>query len=113
MVSSAEFIIVSISFDDAHKADEMAGQLVQAGLAACVQRQQVFSTYKWQGQVESSDEWILQIKTRSELFDDICAYVRARHSYETPEILATAIVGVSADYADWMRSETNTRQTYS
>lgn len=88
-------------------ADRLAGGVVGARLAACVQVMgPVRSTYWWRGAVETADEWICVMKTTTARFNELEAYVKNHHSYETPEIIATPIVDASGDYLAWILAET-------
>ena len=63
------FIVIYVTAGSAQEAEQVAQTLVGEKLAACVNRiKSVRSVYRWQGQVEQSDEELLIIKTRKELF---------------------------------------------
>lgn len=86
---------------------ELASGLVQARLAACVQVVgPVHSVYRWQGQVHTDTEWQCLAKTTQARLDELIAYLRASHGYDLPEIIATPIVGGSADYLRWLDEQT-------
>ena len=57
---------------------------------------------------ETATEWLLVAKTRGALVDDVVAAVRAAHSYDVPEVIATPIIGGNADYLAWLEAETST-----
>jgi periplasmic divalent cation tolerance protein len=91
------------------QADEMARQLVESRLAACVQvLGPIESTYRWQGNIERSQEWLLIIKTTSTAYAALEEQIRKLHSYEVPEILAVPIVAGNAAYQNWVRQEVHT-----
>ncbi|MFT4090433.1 MAG: divalent-cation tolerance protein CutA [Asticcacaulis sp.] len=98
-----EILIVSIACGSATEADKLAQMLVSLKLAACVQSQPVRSTYLWQGTIEQADEVLLTAKTTADKWLGLEALVRANHSYEVPEIIATRAEGVSQPYADWLK----------
>ena len=88
-------------------AERLAGELVGRSLAACVQiGPGVASIYRWQGAVEKSEERLLIIKTRRELFGAIEAAIKARHPYEVPEIIAVEVLEGHAPYLDWLAAST-------
>ena len=83
-------------------ADELAAALVEQRLAACAQVVgPVSSTYRWQGAVEEAEEWYCHAKTTRALQDAVTRAIRARHSYELPEILSAPLAG-SAEYLAWI-----------
>lgn len=88
-------------------AQAIAAYLVEQGLAACAQISgPITSVYRWQGRVETAQEWQCVIKTRAALYVQVEQAIRARHPYETPEILATPVVYGSAAYLDWLAEST-------
>jgi periplasmic divalent cation tolerance protein len=85
------------------EAERLARELVEARLAACVNLLgPVRSVYRWQGKVESGDETLLVIKTTRETFAALRNGIRARHSYECPEILALPVESGLGAYLDWV-----------
>ena len=89
-----------------HDARQMAEMIVAARLAACVQSAPVKSTYRWEGKVEDADEHVVSAKTTARLADSLMAFVRDHHSYELPEIIATPLIGGTAEYLEWIETET-------
>lgn len=103
----SEFCLVLTSTDQEAHADALAGQIVQARLAACVQVQAIKSFYEWQGRQEVAREWLLMIKTREPLYEELEGFIRAHHPYETPEVLCLPITAGAADYLAWVRAQTS------
>ena len=92
-------------------AEAMARYLVEQGLAACAQvGGPITSIYRWQGRLETAQEWQCVIKTRAALYAQVEEAIRARHAYQTPEILATPVVRGSAAYLDWVVESTSSAQ---
>jgi periplasmic divalent cation tolerance protein len=93
----------------ANKADaeRIAQGLVERRLAACVQiGGPIKSCYRWQGQIETAEEWVCTIKTRHSHYGQVEAAIRELHPYEMPEILATPIVAGSQAYLAWLDEQT-------
>ena len=89
------------------EAERIARELVEARLAACVQIVgPITSTYRWQGRIETGEEWQCWAKTRGELFARVEEAIRRIHPYEVPEILAVPVVAGSASYLAWLDAET-------
>lgn len=98
-------IVVSTTCGSQEEARRLARLLVEERLAACVQVLPfVRSVYRWRGAIEECEEWLLLIKSRRGRFEDIRRRIRAEHSYELPEILASAVVDGDADYLAWIDS---------
>ncbi len=81
----------------------IANELVQRGLAACVNIvPQIDSVYRWQGKVETTTEWLLLIKTTAASFDRLRNALSELHSYDVPECIEVNIEGGSPKYLDWI-----------
>jgi periplasmic divalent cation tolerance protein len=88
------------SEDEARK---IAHHLVERHLAACVNLiPRIESIYRWQGKVESSQEWLMLIKTTAEMFPAVRDAIRELHSYELPECIAIAVDDGSSAYLQWI-----------
>jgi periplasmic divalent cation tolerance protein len=88
------------------EAERIARALVEERWAACVQvLGPITSTYRWQGAIETSQEWLCVAKSRRGLFAGIEKAVRRLHPYQVPEILAVPVVAGSADYLAWLDQE--------
>lgn len=102
-------IQIQVTTADKQEALKIADQMVSEKLAACAQVVgPIVSTYRWQGKVETADEWLVLIKTRTELYTKVEAAVRKMHSYENPEIIAIPIDRTAPDYLSWVYQETKT-----
>ncbi len=100
-------IIVQTSIDSKEAAQKIADSVVGQRLAACCWVSgPIRSTYWWQGAIEQAEEWVCQIKTREELYSELEAAIRAVHSYDEPEIVATLISDGSPGYLSWIVQET-------
>ena len=81
--------------------------LVEARLAASVNISAgITSFYWWEGAVQEGGEQILFAKTRAELVDRVIDFVKARHPYVCPAIVATPITAGNPDYLAWIEKET-------
>lgn len=102
-----ECIQVFTTFDNLAAAEQLARQLVENRLAACVQISGPMSSiYRWQGTTETAQEWACTIKTRRELFPQLESSIQSLHPYDQPEIIALPIVAGSAGYLNWVEEET-------
>lgn len=96
-------IVVLCTCGGDEEAQRLARALVEDRLAACVNIVPgIQSVYRWQGAVEEAGEVLLLIKTSRGLFDQVCAKIRALHSYELPEAIALSIEGGSEPYLAWL-----------
>lgn len=101
----AEFLLVLCTCPDDGSAAAVSTALVEERLAACVNRVAgVRSRYRWQGHVETDDEVLLLIKTRSTLFSEMQAAIERLHPHENPEIIAVDVARGAEAYLEWIRS---------
>jgi periplasmic divalent cation tolerance protein len=95
--------IVLTTAADPDEAARLARTLVEERLAACATLiPAVQSIYHWQGQIESSTETLLLLKTGPEQIAALEARLRELHSYQTPEFLVLAVESASHPYLDWL-----------
>ncbi|MET7459620.1 divalent-cation tolerance protein CutA [Nonomuraea sp. NPDC005501] len=91
----------------ANEGAALAHSITSQRLAAGVQIiGPIRSMYWWRGSLRDEQEWQLIIMTTHALLAALENHIRANHSYETPEIIATEIVAGSDDYLDWISAET-------
>ena len=99
--------VVLVTTGSEAEAETIATALLEERLAACANiLSPVRSVYRWQGKIVDDREWLLVIKTRAERFAAVEARVRALHSYEVPEVIGLPLLAGSADYLDWIVTET-------
>ena len=88
------------SKDEARKIGRL---LVERLLAACVNiMPQVGSIYRWEGEIEEAEEYLLIIKTTRSAFERVRAAILELHSYELPECISISIDDGSVSYLSWI-----------
>jgi periplasmic divalent cation tolerance protein len=100
-------VFVYTTYPSIVEAEDAGRALIEQHLAACVNiLPGMISHYRWQGTIERAEEVVMLIKTRALLAEEVCAQVKAHHSYETPAILVLPIESVDQTYLAWMMAET-------
>jgi periplasmic divalent cation tolerance protein len=103
-----ELLVVLCTAPDADAARTLAGGIVEAHLAACVNViPGLKSFYRWQGALHADSEVQLLIKTRRGRFDELAAWIESNHPYDVPEIVALPAERVSDSYLRWAVEETS------
>lgn len=65
-------------------ASDIATTLLDERLAACVNRIDCRSTYRWEGEIVEDEEVIVLAKTTAERYDDLVDRVIDIHPYDVP-----------------------------
>lgn len=100
-------LLVLTNLPDRITAEALAASLVEDRLAACVNiLQPCRSVYRWKGAVEKADEVPMLIKTTEARYQALEEAIRAKHPYETPELIALPVVDGLPDYLAWVEAET-------
>jgi periplasmic divalent cation tolerance protein len=101
--SSARIVITTVVGTD--EAERMGRTLVEERLVACATIiPAIHSIYRWQGQIESSAETLLFLKTESDRLAALEARLHELHSYETPEFLVLSVESGSHSYLAWLQA---------
>ncbi|MFG1646867.1 divalent-cation tolerance protein CutA [Amycolatopsis sp. NPDC049252] len=104
---AAEHVIVTSTTDSEAAARELAAQAVEGRLGACAQVVgPVTSVYRWEGKVQTDQEWRVEIKTTADRVAALTERIGQLHGYDLPEVIATPIEGGSAEYLAWLTAET-------
>lgn len=104
MTTDAVMIMTTVKDKDDAKA--MASHLIQGRFAACVQEVAINSHFNWEGKTNNEPEVLLLIKTATDRIDATIEAIKARHSYDIPEILVSPIIGGLGTYLQWVKDET-------
>lgn len=104
-------LLVQTTFSDKNEAIEFSRKVLQARLAGCVQLSgEVESMYWWKESIEKDKEIVVTMKTLHTVYPQLQAFIEKFHSYETPEILATAVEHVGTGYYRWLCDEIKKEQ---
>jgi len=85
------------------EARRLAHALVEEKLAACVNiLHAAESVYRWRGAVQTSQEWMLLIKTTEARLPAVKTRLIELHAYELPEFLVIAPDSGDTAYLAWI-----------
>lgn len=103
------FCVVLVTAPSGQPAESLARSLVEAKLAACVNRVAgVASVYWWKGKVESASEDLLLAKTDKVKVKALIKAVKAAGVAETPEVIALRVKEGNRDYLRWIAESLGT-----
>lgn len=100
-------IIILCNTNSQENAELIAQTLVSEELCACVNIiPKIQSIYKWQGKIENDTEFLMLIKTKNELFEQVKNRILELHPYEVPEVISFDITNGNKEYLDWVCQNT-------
>ena len=104
---TTQYTVCLVTVGDEKTAASIAQGLVEGKLAACVSViGGLTSTYRWQDKLEKSKEFLLLIKTRKNLHEDVEQFVKRNHPNKVPEIIFLDVEYGSREYLDWLGANT-------
>ncbi len=100
-MGSYAVVLTTVSSSD--EAKKISSAILEKRLCACVNIiPGLESFFHWQGKIDNAKELLLLIKTRKELFDELCAEIKSLHSYSVPEIIMLPIKDGYSTYLEWI-----------
>lgn len=99
------FCQLQLTCANKEEAATIKNTLLVKHFVACVRETPVKSTFHWQGKIEHSDEIMLLMESRVDLFDKIEAEIKKLHSYETFVLKAVAVDRISKEAEQWLKEE--------
>ena len=81
----------------------LAEAMVTENLAACVQiSSPVTSIYRWEGNIEESQEVLLYLKTVAGKTHQIREFLQKKHPYDVPEFITIPVIDGLPKYLKWI-----------
>ncbi|MES2471283.1 MAG: divalent-cation tolerance protein CutA [Pseudomonadota bacterium] len=106
MSSASDYGMLLTTVPSRDEAARIANLLIDEKLAACVQLLPIESFYRWDGKTQNEAELLLLIKTRTALFENAIARIKAVHPYTVPQIVGTEFLAGFKGYLDWIDDAT-------
>jgi len=100
-----DYVVVVVTTTDKQEAEKIVRRLLDEKLIACANIiSPISSHFHWSGKIEKTEECLVLMKSREDLFEKLAEVTKSLHSYEVPEILALPIINGSRTYIDWLES---------
>ena len=104
---SSQAITVFITTASEDEASAIGRAVVGQRLAACANILALNkSIFEWEGKICEEPEFLMIVKSRLDLFEELAVVVKGLHSYKVPEIVAMPIIAGSRDYLNWVMENT-------
>lgn len=105
MAAENDFCIAVVTAPNVTVARKIATAALKEKLAACANIiPKIESHYLWQGQLESSSEAFMLLKTMKGLLPALEQCVVRNHPYDTPEFVVFRLDEGNKKYLDWIAS---------
>jgi len=99
--------MIWVNCPDQTTASSLGLGLIKARLAPCMNILPMSaSAYVWQGELCYAEEVALILKTRTELYEAVAAFIEERHPYDTPSIICADVAKAADAYEAWVYAET-------
>jgi periplasmic divalent cation tolerance protein len=105
-MNASDYCTITTTTDNTENADLITQTLLQEELAACIQRSNIESAYRWKGKIITSREYRLDIKTTVILYEKVTEVIGRLHIYEVPELHMSVWDEAHPDYLGWIAQET-------
>lgn len=97
---------IKTAIDNKEIANEITKSLLEKRLVSSVQQKEISSSYWWNNQIETSQEYLLEMKTKESLYKEVEQEIRKLHTYEIPEIYAEEVKEGLPEYFKWIEENT-------
>ncbi|QBD81148.1 divalent-cation tolerance protein CutA [Ktedonosporobacter rubrisoli] len=102
-----EFIQIITALSSEELVRKITDTLIDKRLAASVWISgPMTSTYRWQGKIESTTDWVCTINTRRELYNAVEQAIKELYPSDDLGILALPVLTGNKSYLEWITQET-------
>ena len=99
-----EFSLFYVTFPDEATAQKVSKTLLEEQLIACSNLfPGIQSQYWWRGKIESTQEYVMILKSLARLKEPLQARLKTLHPYETFCFLEIGIEGGNPEYLQWLK----------
>lgn len=103
-----DYCVILTTTPNIDEAKKIAHCLVEKKLAACVNIiPEILSIYEWEEKINEDEEYLLLIKSRKSVFNELKDAILDLHSYDLPEIIMLPVEEGYKNYLDWIKKNTN------
>lgn len=101
-----KYILVLCTINSIESAKRISRELVGEKLAACVNIiPNLTSIYSWENKIVEDSEFLMLIKTKESLFEELKSRIVQLHEYDVPEIISFDIKDGLDKYLNWIKQE--------
>ena len=98
-----EYVIALTTVSDEGHVNSILKATLEKKLAACVNViPSVTSHYWWKNEIKTDEEFIIMMKTKKSLVEQLKIAVLSNHPYKTAEFLVIPITDTGSHYDEWL-----------
>ncbi len=101
-----KLLILLTTVPDKLLAEQIAKELIERKLSACISIKEIKSIYKWQENIEENKEFELTIKSLPENLNELTFILKEKITYEVPELIYK-IFDSENSYFQWIKKSIN------
>lgn len=101
-----KYCMIESAFDNKEELDKTIKELLDKKLVSSCQVVASQSTWNWNSDRESAQEYLIFMKTKTSLAKEIYDVIRCIHSYECFEFAIFNLSSNNKEYLNWIEKET-------
>ena len=101
-----KYVMIEVAFNSEEEVKLIKERLLKEKLVASLQVIVSDSTWNYKGELESDKEYLVFMKTKEFLVNEVYKVIKEIHSYEVFEYAIFPLTSPSKDYLDWIDKET-------
>jgi len=101
-----KYCIITTACNSMDIANKIIDSLLEKRLVSCCQMMNIQSAYWWEGEIVKEPEFLIQMKTKKSLFEEVRDEILRLHDYDICEISSVDIEQGSDSFLNWLSYET-------
>ena len=101
-----KYVMIEMAFNSEEEVKLIKERLLKEKLVASLQVIVSDSAWNYKGELESDKEYLVFMKTKEFLVNEVYNVIKEIHSYEVFEYAVFPLTSPSKDYLDWIDKET-------
>ena len=101
-----KYVMIEVAFNSEEEVELIKERLLKEKLVASLQVIVSDSSWNYNGELESDKEYLVFMKTKEFLVNEVYKVIKEIHSYEVFEYAIFPLTSPSKDYLDWIDKET-------
>ena len=101
-----KYVMIEVAFNNKEEVNLTEEKLLKEKLVASLQVLTSDSIWNYNGELESDKEYLVFMKTKESLINEVYKVIKEIRSYNVPEFAVFPLTSPSNDYLKWIDEET-------